>query len=116
MDNHFKRVTEVGSLDELLARSKEQPVVIFKHSTMCSISAGAYLEMTRYNGEVVLVEVQSARELSAEIARRTGVVHESPQVIVLLDEKVVWNGSHSKVQAELVAEMVRNANHGSSER
>jgi len=33
-------------------------------------------------GDIALIEVQSARELSRELEARTGIEHESPQVIV----------------------------------
>ena len=44
-------VTELHSqedLDRLLAKSKTSPVLIFKHSTQCSISAAAYEEVTKF--------------------------------------------------------------------
>ncbi len=103
------KIISTESLDELLSRSKEQPVVIFKHSTTCPISAAAYQEMAQFDGEVALVEVQGARELSREIERTTGTRHESPQVIVLDNGKAVWNASHWKVKADAVAEAVREA-------
>ena len=109
MDNHFLEITDTNEFAELVSRSKERPVVIFKHSTTCPMSAAAYQEMTGFDGEVSLIEVQSARELSREIEKRTGIAHESPQVIVLHNGKVVWNASHSRVKAEAVAEAVRQA-------
>ena len=81
--------------------------MVFKHSTTCPISAVAYEQMTRFDGEVALVEVQSAREVSKEIEKQTGIPHESPQVIILRNGKVVWNASHWKVKAEAVAEAIR---------
>jgi bacillithiol system protein YtxJ len=65
--------------------------------------------MARYKGEVALVEVQRARELSREIESKTGVRHESPQVIVLRNGQVVWNASHWKIKSDSVAEAVRSA-------
>ena len=38
--------------------------------------------------------------VSDEIARRTGIRHESPQAIVLKDEKVIYHASHYDVTAE----------------
>jgi monothiol bacilliredoxin len=107
MKNHFATITDSKSLEELLTQSKERPVVLFKHSTTCPISASAYAEMARFDGEVALVDVQRARELSREIENKTGVAHESPQVIILRNGKVVWNDSHWNVKAEAVAEAVR---------
>jgi bacillithiol system protein YtxJ len=112
MKNHLVKTTSVESLAELLSRSAQQPVVIFKHSTTCPISAVAYDEMEQFDGDVALVEVQSARELSRQIERQTGIPHESPQVLVLANGKVVWNASHWKVKAEAVAKAVSEAKNG----
>jgi hypothetical protein len=68
--------------------------------------------MAEFAGEVSLVEVQRARELSAEIAKRLGIDHESPQVIVLSNGQVVWNASHFKITSHAVAEAVREAGAG----
>jgi len=105
--NHFMNLDDAKSFEELVSRSQESPVVVFKHSTTCPISAAAYEQMTHFNGEVALVDVQSASEVSREIEKKTGVPHESPQVLVLLNGKVIWNASHWKVKADAVAEAIR---------
>lgn len=108
MDNHFVEAGDSESVDELLRRSQEQPLVIFKHSLTCSLSADAYEEMTRFQGRVVLVPVQRARNLSREIENKTGIGHQSPQVIVLFRGQVVWNASHWEVRADTVVEALRS--------
>jgi len=105
----FVRITDVESFEELASRSQDVPVVVFKHSTTCPISAAAYEEMSRFDGEVALVEVQRALSLSKAIERKTGVPHESPQVLVLRKGKVVWDASHWKVKADAVQQAVKNA-------
>jgi len=107
--NCFVKITDIRSLEEMKDRSRERAIVIFKHSLTCPISAGAYEQMAEFEGEVVLVEVQRARALSTEIENRLGVMHESPQVIVLRNGQVVWNASHFRITADAVAEAVREA-------
>jgi bacillithiol system protein YtxJ len=107
MENHFIRITDTKSYEDLVTRSKERSVVIFKHSLTCPISAAAYDQMDRFDGEVELIEVQRARELSREIENRLGVAHESPQVIVLRNGQVVWNASHFSITAQAVTAAVR---------
>jgi bacillithiol system protein YtxJ len=102
MEKKFHRLADRKTLDSLLVSSKQRPVVIFKHSTACPISAAAYREMQKLENEVVLVEVQTAREVSRELANITGIRHESPQVIVFKDGKAVWNASHFDVNAREV--------------
>ena len=109
MENHFIRITDAKSYEDLITRSKERPVVIFKHSLTCPISAAAYDQMERFDREVTLIEVQRARELSKEIENRLGVAHESPQVIVLRNGQVVWDASHFSITADAVAAAVRKA-------
>ncbi len=113
MENHFIKVTDVQAFEEMANRSKERAVVIFKHSLTCPISSAAYEQMAEFTGEVALVEVQHARELSAEIENRLGVDHQSPQVIVLRNGQVIWNASHFKITADAVAKAVSESEDGS---
>ncbi len=104
MENHFSKITTKEALDELLARSNSEPVALFKHSTSCPISATAFREMEDFPGQIALLEVQRARELSDQIGQQTGVQHESPQVIILRNGRAVWHASHWKVTAQAVAQ------------
>ncbi len=64
--------------------------------------------MEKVEAPVNILEVQSAREISRELANLTGVRHETPQVIVLKDGKAVWNASHFDVTAGDVAKAVES--------
>ena len=108
MGNKFLRIDDQAALDNLITDSKQKPVIVFKHSNACSISSRAYREMEKVEGQVNILEVQSAREVSRELANLTGVRHETPQVIVLRDGKAVWNASHFDVQAGAVAKAVES--------
>src|SRR5258708_1228598 len=107
MTNHFQKVQDLKALHELLEQSKEKPVVIFKHSTTCAISAGAYEQMAKLKGEVALIDVQSARDISREIATSTGGGHESAEVIILRNAKPVWHTSHWDITREVVEKALR---------
>ena len=102
MGNKFFKIDNKETLDKLITDSRTTPVVIFKHSTSCGISSAAYREMEKLEAPVNLLEVQSARDVSREIADRTGIRHETPQVIVLKDGKAVWDASHFDVKAGAV--------------
>jgi bacillithiol system protein YtxJ len=106
MGNKFFRIDNRATLDSLLTDSRERPVIVFKHSNACGISARAYREMEKIDGPVNIVEVQTARDISREFAMLTGVRHETPQVIVLRDGKAVWNASHFEVTASDVTKAV----------
>ena len=106
-ESNFVPVEDAAALDALLARSHHAPVVLFKHSTTCPISAYAHKQMKQLGGEVALVVVQRAREVSRAVEARTGVRHESPQVIVLRDGKSAWTASHFDITAAAVAAAAR---------
>ena len=57
---------------------------------------------------VNILEVQSSRDISRELANMTGVRHETPQVIILRDGKAVWNASHFDVRAADVIKAVES--------
>ena len=107
MNNHFNQVENAEALEKVLARSEREPVVLFKHSTLCPISAAAYQEMKRLKGDVSLVVVQKARTVSNEVEARTGVQHETPQAIILRNGQAVWSASHWRVTAEAVEQALR---------
>jgi bacillithiol system protein YtxJ len=99
----INKITSVEELEELFAKSNEKPVALFKHSTTCPISASVYHEVQNVDGEINVVIVQAARNVSNEIAARTGIRHESPQAIVLKDGKAVYHASHYDITAEEVS-------------
>jgi bacillithiol system protein YtxJ len=100
--NGFVDLPDVDALDRFLAQSNGSPSVIFKHSNLCGISAGAYEEMAQFGGQVGLVTVQTARNVSNEIEARTGVEHHTPQVFIIRDGKVMWTASHGRITAASV--------------
>lgn len=104
MGNKFLRIDDRTAFDNLISDSKEKPVIVFKHSNACPISARAYREMQKLEDQVNMIEVQVAPELSRELAAITGVTHESPQVILLRDGKAIWNASHFDVNAATVSQ------------
>ena len=107
MKKEFTPVDDTKSLEELLLRSHTEPVIVFKHSTTCPISAAAYAEMSQVPNDVSLVVVQRARDVSREIEARTGLRHESPQTIILRNGEAVWNASHWSIKAGEVDEAFR---------
>ena len=108
MGKQFLRIDDRATLDGLISDSKQKTVLVFKHSTACGISARAYREMEKLDGQVNLLEIQAAPQLSREIESLTGVRHESPQVILLRDGKAVWSASHFDVNADSVSRALKS--------
>ena len=98
-------LTFIGQLDEIVAFSNQKPVVIFKHSTRCSISRMALKQFeNEYDLEdkvdVYFLDLLEHRDISTEIASRFNVVHQSPQLLLINDGKSVYDVSHSDIDAE----------------
>ncbi len=102
MADPFVEIGNNDSLERFITQSNGAPVVIFKHSDTCGISARAYSEMSQLTRPVGLITVQAARAVSAEIEGRFNVAHESPQVLIFRDGKVVWSASHGQIKAAAV--------------
>jgi bacillithiol system protein YtxJ len=102
METQFTPVRDAGALEELFARSNEEPVVLFKHSNSCPISAAAHRSLKQLGSEVSIVVVQESRDISREVETRTGVRHESPQAFVLRRGEVAWSASHFDITADAV--------------
>ncbi len=101
-EEHFVPVADRADLDRLFTESAEQPVVLFKHDFACHISANAYRELAAVPGEVALIDVGRQQGIAAEVASRTGIEHESPQVIVLRNGQPVYAASHWDITGEEV--------------
>ncbi len=99
MKAHFTEINSNEELENLFEQSNEKPVVLFKHSLTCPISAGVYQEISGADADVNLVVIQHSRHLSTAIAERTGIRHESPQAIVLRNGKPIYHASHYDVTA-----------------
>ena len=100
-------------LEQLLETSKTDPVLIFKHSTQCSISGQVHEEFAQFadsNPEATsgIVLVIEDRKLSNAIAERFGVRHESPQALIVKDGRVVWHASHWSITAGSLSDALRS--------
>jgi bacillithiol system protein YtxJ len=91
-------------LEQIITLSKEQPQVIFKHSTRCSISSVAKGRLERAsvpdNAAFYYLDLLSHRSLSNSIAERFAVEHESPQILVIKNGKCIYDESHMGIDME----------------
>ncbi|MFI5203304.1 MAG: bacillithiol system redox-active protein YtxJ [Flavobacteriales bacterium] len=98
-------------LQEIVGLSNQKPVLVFKHSTRCSISRAALDRIERnwkpeddQKAVCVYVHVIEERKLSNEVAAYFAVTHESPQVLLIKNGKCVYHASHGDVRYEEVME------------
>ena len=100
MAANFLRVDSIEHLEALFEESHRRPVVFFKHSSTCGISAGVKNIVSDMEADLNMVVVQTDRYLSNEIAARTNVRHQSPQAIVIKAGKAIYHASHYDITPE----------------
>lgn len=106
-------MTKLGTIEELeVLVEKNEPYVLFKHSTTYPISHGAYTEFQAYCSEERAVPayylyVQDARDVSNRVAEQYSIKHESPQVLYIKDGMVVWNTSHWNIKKDALEENIK---------
>jgi bacillithiol system protein YtxJ len=106
---NWNHLENMETLDAAIAMSHKQPVVIFKHSTRCSISTVAKdrlersWDFSKENGPIMYyLDLISYRPISNEIAERLKVYHESPQLILIKNGEAIYDASHNYISlAEL---------------
>ncbi|MFN0048364.1 MAG: bacillithiol system redox-active protein YtxJ [Cytophagales bacterium] len=105
----WNNLTDELQLEELKKKSEIQPVLIFKHSTTCSISIAAKARLERNwkkeqaeNVSTFYLDLLSHRNISNKIATEFGVKHESPQVLLLKNGKVVFHTSHLNINFDAI--------------
>ncbi|TRM11239.1 bacillithiol system redox-active protein YtxJ [Lentibacillus cibarius] len=110
----LKELQSSQDLDQVWQRSTETPVLLFKHSTTCPISANAFkqyqtfLESSGSEMDAYMVKVIENRDISNQIAEQTGVKHESPQIFLIRDRKVLWHTSHSQITVDSIGNALEN--------
>jgi bacillithiol system protein YtxJ len=78
------------------------------------VSARAHQEVDKLlqleeaaNADACVVVVQLARDVSAAVAQKTGIKHESPQVLLIRDGNCVWSVSHRMIDAAAIKEALK---------
>ncbi|AIZ62543.1 general stress protein [Hymenobacter sp. DG25B] len=111
--NSWIQLTQPEQLVDIVRESEEQTVLIFKHSTSCSISAAAKSRLERQwadaglqNVKLYYLDLLRFRPISNEIAEKFGVRHESPQLLLIKQGECRYDASHmgirlSDVQSQL---------------
>lgn len=109
------KLSSSEDLNKLKEESAEKPVIIFKHSTRCSISSMALNRLERSWSEEEMNEVKayyldliSYRPVSDQIAADFNVPHQSPQVLIVKDGEAVYNTSHMGISYQEIKEIVKS--------
>jgi bacillithiol system protein YtxJ len=104
----WNELTDEKQLAEIKELSKEQPVVIFKHSTRCSISSMAKGRLERSmapeSAAFYYLDLIRYRAISNKIADMFHVHHESPQVLLIRNGECIYDESHNGISMDEIVE------------
>ena len=115
-ENSFWNViSSETQIDEIILLSEDKPQIILKHSNKCGTSFFAKknletIDRKHLEGvDIYSVDVIKQRELSILLGEKVEVRHQSPQLIVLFNSKVIWQGFHQHVNEENVIKALNYA-------
>src|ERR1700756_2193887 len=95
--NKLENISQLAFIDE---ESLNKKVLIFKHSTRCSISSAALNRLERnwkednsHKIKPYYLDLLNHRDISNEIAARYKVIHQSPQVLIIYNGNCIYHAS-----------------------
>ncbi|MBA4155413.1 bacillithiol system redox-active protein YtxJ [Flavobacterium sp.] len=100
----WRILADLGQLNEIIELSHQKPVLIFKHSTRCSISRFALKNFENeydFKAEELqpyFLDLLEYRAISNEITNRFDVMHQSPQILLIKEGKCVYDDSHDGIE------------------
>lgn len=108
----IRELSATAQIGEILETSAQRPVFLFKHSTACGTSSAAWRDFQQWaanepRAEFWRVLAIERRELSQYVEQRTGVRHESPQVLLFHNGKVVWQQSHWRITLQALRQALQ---------
>jgi bacillithiol system protein YtxJ len=105
---NWQNLEDLNQIQQLTSLSSVKPVLIFKHSTTCSISQMAKLRLEEswvFNSvETFYLDVKRFRNLSDLIASTFSVHHESPQVLLIDKGECIYDASHFDISCQEISE------------
>ena len=101
----WKQLNNLGQLSEIIEESDNIPVIVFKHSTRCSVSRMALRHFENefdLDGKVIpyFLDLLNYRDVSNEIANKFEVQHQSPQLLLIRNGKCIYDASHNAIEVE----------------
>ena len=103
-------LVDENQLDGIIEQSLSNAVkgvILFKHSTRCSISSMVKNRLERdwnFGTELPLyyLDLISYRNISGKIAALFEVEHQSPQILIIKNGKCIYHASHSDISVSAI--------------
>ncbi|TAE90822.1 MAG: bacillithiol system redox-active protein YtxJ [Bacteroidetes bacterium] len=111
---NWNKLAQIEQLIDIDVLSHEYPVLLFKHSTSCSISAAALNRLERNWNEQEMeyikpyyLDLLAHRTTSNAIADHYEIKHESPQVLIIKKGACIYHESHMGIDYKSIAEVIQ---------
>ena len=101
---NWQKLNDIEQLKAIKLESETSPVLIFKHSTRCSISTTSLSKFERNWDDAkskgikpYFLDLLASKPISHEVEKEFSVEHQSPQVLLIKDGKCVFDASHMSI-------------------
>ncbi|MBC7488357.1 MAG: bacillithiol system redox-active protein YtxJ [Cytophagaceae bacterium] len=102
---NWNKLSDINQLDDLVKASVNHPVLIFKHSTRCSMSSTALDRIERswkteevHGLEPYYLDLIQYKNISGAIESKFDVEHQSPQALIIKNGSCVYHASHYDIR------------------
>ncbi len=100
--NNLENASQLAAINE---ESKTIPVMLFKHSTRCSISDMAlnriqsnWKDADNQHIKPYYLDLIAHRDISSLIAEQYGIEHQSPQALIISNGECIYHESHTNIR------------------
>jgi bacillithiol system protein YtxJ len=99
-------LTSDEQLEALAAAIGDRVQFIFKHSTRCPVSGAALKRIENIEeqlsklSDVYYLDLLRYRQLSNRVSTMFGVVHQSPQMLLIKEGRCLYHASHSGIRPD----------------
>ena len=102
---NWNPLTQVSQITNIDSESENETVVIFKHSTRCSISTTALARIERkweatQPVKWYYLDLLQHRDISNTLAAHYLIEHQSPQVLLIKHGTCVYTASHLDIDLD----------------
>ncbi len=106
----WQHLVSVDQLDQIIEQSYQFPVLIFKHSSRCNVSAIAKMRLedqwsyVEGANKIYFLDILRHRDVSNAVADKFSVYHESPQLLLIRKGDCTYESSHFDIHINDVKE------------
>lgn len=106
----WKKIESEEDLNKAIESSYQHRIAIFKHSTRCFISKTVLnnfekeIDNLDHKMDLYYLDLLEHRPVSNKISEDLGIRHESPQLIIIEEGKVINSASHEDISVSQIIE------------